>query len=173
MRVTTSHFLFSVHADTCCWNGSKLWPHSSWWLTWCFHVKLTRLCRLKAVQHVCSSFLQSLVYQNLCFWLSLILCFFSSPQEASGRRPVGPEPATSPSQSCCFISTCGIISANALVSSHCVETLVLCQTMGQGALNQNIHLRRREITGIALSHTHVHTYVYYYYVVVYWRCKSD
>lgn len=85
----------------------------------------------------------------------------SSSQEASGRGPVG----TEPSQACFFISSCGIISANALVSSHCVETLVLCQTAGQGMLNQNIHQRRREITGIALSHTHVYTYVCYYVVL--------
>lgn len=45
------------------------------------------------------------------------------------------------------------------------KLLVLCQTVGQGALNPNIHLRRREITGIALSHTLVHTYVYYYVVI--------
>lgn len=61
--------------------------------------------------------------------------FLSSSQEASGRRPVGTDSSRSPSQSSCFILPCGIISANALVSSHCVETLVLCQTVGQGALN--------------------------------------
>lgn len=103
--------------------------------------------------------------RSLCFWLFFIRLFHSSPQEASGRGPVGTEPDTSPSQFCCFISSCGIISADALLSSHCVETLVLCQTVGQGALNRNIHQRRREITGIALSHTHVHTFVYYYVVI--------
>uniref|UniRef100_A0A8C6L6Z7 Tropomodulin 2 n=1 Tax=Nothobranchius furzeri TaxID=105023 RepID=A0A8C6L6Z7_NOTFU len=48
-----------------------------------------------------------------------------------------------------FISWCGMISANALVSSHCVQILVLCQTTEQGALKLKMHLRRREITGNA------------------------
>lgn len=168
LRVTTSHVLFSAHTDTCCGNGFKLWPHSSWrWLTLCFHDKLTAsLCRPKVASHVYSYCILFFVVQSILGGKIHAFGSFSfSPQEASGRGPVGTEPDATPSQSCCFISPCGIISANALVSSHCVETLVLCQTVGQGALNQNIHLRRREVTGIALSHTHVDTHVYYYVVV--------
>lgn len=75
------------------------------------------------------------------------------------------EPGASPCQFRCFISSCGIISAEALLSSHCAENLVLCQTVGQGALNQNIYQRRREITGIALCDTCVHTSVYYFVIV--------
>lgn len=89
------------------------------------------------------------------FCPSFTLPFLSSPQEASGRGPVGTDAFTFPSWLCCIIS-CGITSANALLSSHCVETLVLCQTVGQGALKQKIRLRRREITGTARSRTHVH-----------------
>lgn len=83
-----------------------------------------------------------------------ILLFHFSPQEASGKGPVSMEPDTSPSQFYCFISSCGIISADVLLSSHCVETLVLCQTVGQGAPNQNIQQSRREITGVCpVPHT--------------------
>lgn len=89
-----------------------------------------------------------------CYFPSFILIFHFSPQEASGKGPVRMEPDTSPSQFYCFISSCGIISGDVLLSSHCVETLVLCQTVGQGAPNQNIQQSRREITGVCpVPHT--------------------
>lgn len=107
------------------------------------------------VLHVCS---RTIFYsgENGGFCLSFTLLFLSSPQEASGRGPVGTDAITFPSWLCCIISPCGITSANALLSSHCVETVVLCQTVGHGALKQKLRQRRREITGTACSHTHVH-----------------
>lgn len=119
------------------------------------------------VLHVCSRTISFSGGEgwNEGFGPFFMLPFLSSPQEASGRGPVGTDADTFPSWLCCIISSCGITSANVRLSSHCVETLVLCQTVGQGALKEKIRQRRREITGTARSRTHV--YILFMFLKVY------
>lgn len=78
---------------------------------------------------------------------SLMVFLLRSPQEASGAGRVGRESSPSRRQRRRLISSRGIISADAPLSSHCVETLVSCQTAVHGAPDQNTERSGRGITG--------------------------